>query len=182
VQATALRLQARQLDPAGAAEELDCIVRRAGTALGEARRAVWDLRSPAEPGLELHAALHEEALATAAGSPVHVRVEVRGTPARARQEAQDQLLRITREAVANSVRHAHASRIDLEFAYEGGEIMLRVRDDGVGFDPARVAQGHFGLVGMRERVSAFGGSLRAGPVPGGGFVVDASFPLPRRWS
>jgi signal transduction histidine kinase len=102
--------------------------------------------------------------------------------------------RVLQEALTNVLRHAPGSACVVTLTWGTDAVRVRVEDDGAGRRtlpgrasadvdavPDRVVGGH-GLVGMRERVSAFGGSLRAGPVPGGGFVIDASFPLPRRWS
>jgi signal transduction histidine kinase len=102
--------------------------------------------------------------------------------------------RVLQEALTNVLRHAPGSRCVVTLTWGTDAVRVRVEDDGAGRRtlrgvgsadvdsvPDRVVGGH-GLVGMRERVSAFGGSLRAAPSPDGGFVVDASFPLPRRWS
>ena len=75
-----------------------------------------------------------------------------------------------------ALRHARdASRVEIRVVEGGGRLRLRVTDDGQ-IDPARSASHGFGLLGMTERVQLLGGTLRAGPGPGGGWVVDAELP------
>jgi signal transduction histidine kinase len=85
--------------------------------------------------------------------------------------------RVVQEALTNVRRHAgivHA--VDVTLCRRAGELVVEVVDDGRG---ASVAEdtGGFGLVGMRERVGMFAGTLIAGPRPGGGWRVRASFPI-----
>jgi signal transduction histidine kinase len=70
------------------------------------------------------------------------------------------LLRIGQEAINNAVKHAGANRIDVGLNFDVRNVRLSVRDNGRGFDPAgQVADGHFGLIGMRERAEQIGGQL-----------------------
>jgi signal transduction histidine kinase len=83
-------------------------------------------------------------------------------------------VRIASEALTNAVRHAVASRIDIELCYDSQSLMLTVRDDGKGMaasvrDIGR--EGHFGLVGMRERANLIGGELEITSHPGAGTRV-----------
>jgi signal transduction histidine kinase len=80
------------------------------------------------------------------------------------------------EAVTNALKHAESTRIAVEITYEGDLLRVRVTDDGVGFDPT--GQGHTGgIVHMRDRVNALGGSLQLLSGPGEGTAVTAVFPL-----
>lgn len=83
--------------------------------------------------------------------------------------------RIVQEALTNSIRHAHAHRAAVRVDVEAGMLHLVVTDDGSGANGGGRLGGH-GLVGMRERVAVFGGSLDVGPAPDGGFRVDATLP------
>lgn len=86
------------------------------------------------------------------------------------------LHRIAQEAVTNAVRHArHATRVAVHVADEGEQVRLTVRDDGDAGTAGHPVQG-YGLVGMAERASLLGGTLRAGPDPDGGWTVDAVLP------
>lgn len=88
------------------------------------------------------------------------------------------LFRILQEALTNVMRHAHAHTVELQLSVEGRELCLRIADDGVGFDPGATRQGvSFGLVGMRERVLMFGGTLQIDSQPGEGTTLWIRVPL-----
>ncbi len=83
------------------------------------------------------------------------------------------IYRIIQESLTNIIKHAGAARAEVSVRREAGELLVEVRDDGVGGMPG---EGN-GLVGMRERAMSLNGSFAAGPVPGGGFMVTARLPL-----
>jgi signal transduction histidine kinase len=84
--------------------------------------------------------------------------------------------RLAQEALTNALRHArNASRVEIRVVEGEGRLRLHVTDDGQ-IDPARPSSHGFGLLGMTERVQLLGGTLRAGPTPGGGWTVDAELP------
>ena len=86
-----------------------------------------------------------------------------GTPKRLSPLTEKNLLRIFQEALANALKHAHARAIDIELRYEREDLVLRVRDDGRGFDAESAIPlgiGHYGLTGMRERTERIGGRSR----------------------
>ena len=83
--------------------------------------------------------------------------------------------RIVQEALTNALRHARAQKATVRLDVEAGRVHVVVSDDGAGLDGGRRSGGH-GLVGMRERVAVYGGSLDVGPAPEGGFRVDATIP------
>jgi signal transduction histidine kinase len=83
--------------------------------------------------------------------------------------------RIVQEALTNSRRHAPGAAADVELRYSAADLLVRIRDNGPGGLEAGGTSGH-GLIGMRERAQAVGGALRAGPAPGGGFLVEATLP------
>ena len=85
--------------------------------------------------------------------------------------------RIVQEALTNVLKHAGPARADVTIGCADEAVTIEITDDGAGA-PRDVdqASGH-GLAGMRERVAIFGGELRAGPRPGGGFAVRARLPL-----
>jgi signal transduction histidine kinase len=88
--------------------------------------------------------------------------------------------RIVQEALTNTLRHAAATRADVTIRSTGEALELDVVDDGRGTDAARVGGAGRGIAGMRERATLLGGTLEAGPLPGGGFRVRARLPLERR--
>ncbi|WP_239108325.1 sensor histidine kinase [Microbispora siamensis] len=87
--------------------------------------------------------------------------------------------RIVQESLTNVSRHAPGSRVTVRVAYAAEEVTVTIEDDGAGTARAEAGLGSGnGIPGMRERAAALGGSLTAGPRPGGGFRVEARLPLP----
>jgi signal transduction histidine kinase len=86
----------------------------------------------------------------------------------------DALLGIVREAVTNAARHARASEVEIELS-RSGDLHMRIRDNGDGFDPAE-PRGGFGLAGMRERARALGGDLRLSSRRGAGTEIEVVLP------
>jgi signal transduction histidine kinase len=89
--------------------------------------------------------------------------------------------RIVQESLTNVVRHAGATHASVRIRYEPAALGIEVADDGIGgkgsLDPGPAERRGYGIVGMTERASTLGGWLRAGPGPGGGFLVEARLPL-----
>jgi signal transduction histidine kinase len=83
--------------------------------------------------------------------------------------------RIVQEALTNVLKHAGPAHANVVIGYEPAALRLEIVDDGRGVN-GRATEGGHGLVGMRERVGVYGGSLEAGPVAGGGFHVLARLP------
>ncbi|MDQ2835354.1 MAG: histidine kinase [Acidobacteriota bacterium] len=138
------------------------------SSLAEARSSIWNLRSHGNDAEILPSRMAAAAKSKGqAGGPAIV-FEVHGTYRPLPREVEDQILRIAQEAVNNSVRHAGASRVEVSLTFGDKVLLLRVSDDGRGFEEAFdsfAASGHFGLTGMRERAAAIGAQLR---VEGGG--------------
>ncbi|MGC9438211.1 sensor histidine kinase [Streptomyces sp. WG5] len=114
------------------------------------------------------------AATTAAG--VRVDVRWRGTPRPVPAEVDLAAFRIVQEAVTNVVRHSGAGSCRVSVEHRRDELAVEVRDRGSG--GAAGTETGYGLAGMRERAALLGGDFRAGPCPGGGFLVTARLPLP----
>jgi signal transduction histidine kinase len=115
----------------------------------------------------------------AAGLPVELRIE--GTPRPLPAAVDLSAYRVAQEALTNTLKHAGPAHAQLLVRYGRDALEITAVDNGSGVEPAVNGSGHRGgqgLVGMRERVSLFGGELRAGARPEGGFAVWARFPLP----
>jgi signal transduction histidine kinase len=102
-------------------------------------------------------------------------------PARLDGDAELACFRVLQEALTNVARHAHASRVRVELRRTASEIVLRVEDDGVGFDVVgvrrrRAARPSLGLTGMSERMSTIGGSIELTSSPGCGTRIVARLP------
>ena len=85
------------------------------------------------------------------------------------------LLRITQEALANAVRHGHASQLAVSMTHRDGHFELTVRDDGSGFDAAATHPGR-GLTHIRDRAAELGGTLRVDSASGRGTTITARVP------
>lgn len=167
-------------DPARRQAHLDQAVSLARSSLAEARRSVRALRAPALLDTDLGGALLRLLQQLTAHTPVEATFAVAGTPAPLPPEVEGQLLRIGQEAITNALRHAGARRLQIELRFEPGAVRLMVRDDGVGFVPARVREDHYGLLGMRERAQQLGATLELTSAPGAGTTVSVVAPAPER--
>ena len=90
--------------------------------------------------------------------------------------------RVAQESVTNVLRHAAAQRLRVSIARNGSHVRLAIRDDGGGFDAtsaldSAAAQGHLGVVGMRERVRARGGTFQVASQPGQGTAIEVELPI-----
>ena len=113
------------------------------------------------------------ARAQAAGLPVTLAVT--GTERRLPPDVDQAAYRIVQEALTNVSRHAGGACASVQLCYQPDVLTVQVDDDGT-TAPTRPAGQGLGLIGMRERVTALGGRLHAGPRPGGGFQVRAELP------
>jgi PAS domain S-box-containing protein len=90
------------------------------------------------------------------------------------------LYRIVQEALTNACKHSQSEKVTVTLAQEDHEVRLEVRDWGIGFDPAAVENGHFGLEGIRQRVRLLGGRLAIESAPGSGASVQVVVPIPEK--
>jgi PAS domain S-box-containing protein len=144
-------------------EQLQKILEQSDEYLGEARRSVWDLRSTSLelPG-DFPEALKKVSERALRGTGITLRFTTCGVACKLASEIEDNFLRICQEAVANAVKHAKPSEVEVMLEYNAKELRLGIRDDGCGFDPEGpdgTKDGHFGLVGIRERTMRLGGKL-----------------------
>jgi len=158
-------------------EALQVVEQTGREALAEMRRMVGVLRRPEEapalapqPSLEHLDKLVEHA--REAGLPVVLRVE--GTPEPLPTGVDLTAYRLVQEGLTNALKHAQAQRAEVVVHYGDGYVELAVSDDGRGVGSGD-GSGH-GLVGMRERVSVYGGQLEAGPRAEGGYRLRARLP------
>jgi signal transduction histidine kinase len=146
---------------------------RAG--LQEARRSVMALRPQVLEGNDLSAALREMVTGMTDGTSVNSEF-AQGGVARELPPAWDEnLLRIGQEALTNAIRHGHARRIVMELDFSDDSVLLRLKDDGPGFDANSAFDG-LGLAGIRARVSSMGGQLSIESAAGSGTTISVSVP------
>ncbi len=165
-------------------EQLDQARALVRASLAEARTSIWDLRSgaagaPDQPE-DLPSRLSRSCTRIAGGASAKVYLQVKGTYRPVSPRIEEELLRIGQEAVANAVRHAAASRIDVQLVYEAARVSLRVEDDGRGFTPATGThgpEGHYGIRGMQERAGEIDAALSLESSIGAGTRVSVEAPL-----
>ncbi len=179
MQLNALAGQARQLAPE-TRRILDMTCSMVRHSQEEARRSVQDLRSfDLEKG-GLAAALAKLATRPQEGSGTQIHFEYTGAARALSSRKEMHLFRISQEALSNALKHAAAANIRMSLEYGPNSLILSIRDDGRGFDTQKATaseQGHFGLLGMRERAEKAGGQLRITSSPGQGTAVEVCVPL-----
>jgi signal transduction histidine kinase len=164
-------------NPAEAKKSLEAIASTSRSTLTEIRRLLGVLRADEHGAYQPAPGLTDLARLTAdldaAGLPVSLTIN----------GARDDLppgvdltaYRIVQEALTNVLKHAGPASAKVLVAYEPGAVHLEIADNGRGVN-GRASEGGHGLMGMRERVGVYGGTLDAGPAPGGGFRVVAELP------
>lgn len=145
----------------------------------EARRVIWDLRHSAPERESLPNALERSLREILRDGRVTHRLSVEGDTETIPAELAHGLLRICQEAALNASRHADASAISVHVSASPTRVEARVTDDGRGFDPDSIADGHFGLAIIQERAAQFGGRVRVESAPGAGTTIYADLPLKR---
>ncbi|MDQ4098757.1 MAG: GAF domain-containing sensor histidine kinase, partial [Actinomycetota bacterium] len=166
-------------DPAPTVEAIQQARGLVDSALAELRTLIFELRPPALESDGLLGALRKHAALLSRAHAVPVTVTDTRPPGAPGPSAagERELWRVAEEALSNALRHAEASEVRVTVE-SNGDTVLSVADDGVGFDPdARsIAARRLGLVSMRERVEAVGGTFEIVSAPGQGTTVRASVP------
>jgi signal transduction histidine kinase len=163
-------------DPAGAVDALRRIEDTGRSGLGEMRRLIGVLAPDGEVPIEPQPGLDrlDELLDTMRATGLPVETVVEGEPRGLPPGVDLTAYRLVQEALTNALKHAGDAHASVVLRYRDDALELEVADDGRG-TPVTDAGGR-GLVGMRERIALFGGSLETGPRPGGGFSVRARIP------
>lgn len=144
----------------------------------EARRSVWDLRSQQLEQNGLIETLKELADSMST-QDCPVSFTIIGSPHPLESHLEFHLLRIAQEALANSIKHSGASSIVLSLEFLPDKTILQIRDNGIGFNsalPNKNRNGHFGLLGIRERTSKIRGQLEINSAPKRGTTITISLP------
>ncbi|MFE2216509.1 sensor histidine kinase [Streptomyces canus] len=178
-----LQVVANTPDEGQAREHVHRAMDLARHSLGEARRSVHNLTPVALEHDGLPQALKNTVADWGERTGIRAEFTVAGTTEHLHDELSATLLRIAQEALSNASRHARAGRLGVTLTFLGDEVILDIRDDGVGFDPLTVPPrsrtGGFGLDGMRARAERIAGSLTVESEPGHGTALSARVPLVR---
>ena len=163
------------------AEALGNVERAGRTALAEMRRLLGAMRQGGDQ-VELTPGPGLDDLETLAGdvraAGLDVRLHVDGESVPLSRSIDLSAYRIVQEGLTNALKHSGGRRADVTVAYEPDRLCLEVRDDGPGGFARADGHGH-GLIGIGERVKAYGGEMSTFVATSGGFVLRASLPLER---
>jgi ligand-binding sensor domain-containing protein/signal transduction histidine kinase len=172
---------AQSVSPDIATELLDRARQEVRTTVDEARAAVWDLRRSAGEWSDLGSEVSRLGNRVSMETGIPVSVTVSGTPVAVAEDAGRSMVMLIREALHNAVRHAAPTQLSVAVGFSVQELSIEVYDNGRGFesDTAGGAEGHYGLLGMRERVSRLGGDLELESALGHGTRVRLHVPLKR---
>ncbi|MFW6776007.1 sensor histidine kinase [Nocardioides sp. CPCC 205120] len=164
-------------DPTSAARHRARAEQLARESLAEARRSVQALAPATLEDSTLPAALDGLVSRWSATHDVAAGLVISGEPRALHPEVEATVVRVAQEALANVGRHARAGRVGVTLTYTDTEVIVDVRDDGVGFvvDAERPPTS-FGLRGMRQRAERVAGRLDVESEPGGGTAVSAQLP------
>jgi signal transduction histidine kinase len=144
--------------------------------LAEMRALIFELRPEFLSQEGLVAALQRQVAAVRARHQLSITVEATDEP-EAPLAIKEALYRVGQEALNNIAKHAGARAVVIALEASAGELVLRVRDDGRGFDAADSYPGHLGLRSMRERAASVGGVIEISSMPGQG--TEVTFRVPR---
>ncbi|HTU32044.1 MAG TPA: sensor histidine kinase [Solirubrobacteraceae bacterium] len=183
------QLQAAQraggsISAGAAADHLETAIELARSSLTEARRSVQALAPEPLADARLPDAMQDVAGRWSALHELPVTVTTTGSARSIRPELEVALLRTAQEALANVAKHAHATRVGLTLSYMEDQVMLDIRDDGIGFQTVNGSRprgprddgGGFGLTSMRQRIEGVLGTLEIESEPDGGTAISASVP------
>ena len=160
------------------AESARMVVESADAMYQSVHHMVGRLRPPALDRFGLGDALQDLVEQARSQHPgVHIQLQIEGALDAVPDAAATAVYRIAQESLTNALRHAQAQLIALQLRLQPQQITLEVRDDGRGLDQDWELSGHFGVIGMRERAQALGGSFAIGPIASGGVRIRVSLPL-----
>ena len=167
-------------DPETARKRIKSAERMLQSCRTELRQCLFDLRSDMLEETNFAEAVRKalSPFADEASTPVRFSVRRSDFP----DPAAHAILSIIRELAANAIRHGHASTVRVAGCTDNGQLLFSVTDDGCGFDPQRcagMAEGHFGLSGVRDRLKRLDGTLSISSTPGKGARVTVKLPIPR---
>jgi signal transduction histidine kinase len=167
-------------DPGTATHHLGLIRNMVRRSRVDLRRTIWDLRSREQEQFDLCKALLLGANQIAEHAGIRVEIETRGSIRPLPEVVEDTLLRISQEAITNTVKHSGASSVKIDLDFSDQNIVLEIKDNGNGFTPGNCAgpnEGHFGILGMAERAKRVDGQISIASQPGQGTVVRVELPI-----
>ena len=175
----ALQIDAAQgsaASPSAAGRFLDTARAMLASCRQELRCCIWDLKSRTFDESDMTEAVTRTLAPHLGETEAQVRFNVPRSILS--ESATHDILRIVRELAVNAIRHGKARHLRIAGEYRNGLVRFSIRDDGIGFDPHDIpgpAQGHFGLQGIRERISGRNGDMTVESAPGKGTKITVAF-------
>lgn len=171
-----------EASPGMAGQRLQELESMSASAVDDLRELIADLRPAQLDDLGLVPALRDMANHVAQRSAMQVQVNASESRRRLRAQVETILYRLAQEALNNAARHSHAKNVWITLKFSTEAVMLDIRDDGVGFVPEAIIKTQsprraWGLLGMQERVTLVGGTLKIESAPGKGTRLVAHIPL-----
>ena len=169
----------RLVDDEEALAQIQALRTQAAQALEGVNRIVMDLRPGLLDEYGLVPAVQWYADARLSEKGVPVKMTVGGTPHELSSHTQASIYRIMQEAINNIAQHAEASQVQIAIDWLENTLRIEIRDDGRGFDVQQAlnnGEGHYGLLGMRERVILLNGTLDVQSAPGQGTILTFEIP------
>jgi NarL family two-component system sensor histidine kinase YdfH len=149
-------------------------MQQARATLESSRRAIDNLRQPEPENLEGAIQREITQFSEYSGIPCEIRLEI---PGRFLEEIQEAVIRSVAEALNNIARHAEAQKVEISAMSENGSLMIILKDDGKGFDPENIPAGHYGILGIRERIRLVGGQLEIKSSSQSGTTLIVTIPV-----
>lgn len=167
-------------DPETAKKRIKAAERMLQSCRTELRHCLFDLRSDMLEEKDFTAAILKALNQLSDEAAVSIRFNARrgAFP----DPAAHAILSVIRELTANAIRHGKATRVKIAGCTENGKLVFSVTDNGCGFDPkhrAGLAEGHFGLEGVRDRLKRLNGTFNITSTPGKGSKATATLPIPK---
>ena len=166
-------------DPKRAGDTIDYMLKLTDGALAEMRALIFELRPESLATEGLLVALQKQTKALCTRHSIDAQFLFECEEPAVPVETKEAIYRVALEATQNTIKHAHASHVEIRLSVRNRNLTLDVKDDGQGFDTNGTFPNHFGLVSMRERASNLGGTVEVHSGPGAGTVVQMRVPLPR---
>ena len=167
-------------DPEAMKTHLGIAARSLKSCRDELRNCLWDLRNRALEARTMDDAIRQTLAPHVTGTDVTIRFNV--PRERISDNTAHTILRIIRELTLNGIRHGNATKVWIAGSVDGERMLFSVRDNGRGFDPDNAPgfnEGHYGLLGIRERVDEFEGEFALKSSPGTGTKATISLKVPQ---
>jgi signal transduction histidine kinase len=167
-------------EPDGANHHLEVARNLIAQSQTEVRHSVWNLRIRSLEQFDLPSALKSSSRQLTDGTSIHVEVTARGQVRPLPEVIEENLLRIAQEALTNVIKHSGATSAEIELDYGPCNVVMHIKDNGRGFvmgNRTGPDQGHFGLLGISERIKRIRGEAVVESIPDRGTIVRVQAPL-----